>query len=139
MGVALKDIYEPSCTELSSCCVLLRMQKVKVPSAEKHFVCRTFFQRQVVSDWKKKDPDFRNKVPWEPSPHFLLGAQNQRAGAGKDQLPCGYTGACIGTSQGTKTCTVRACHTIRKPPQNHPSGHLGGWATRWSAAEMLDG
>ena len=23
--------------------------------------------------------------------------------------------------------------------QNHPSGYLGGWATPWSAEEMLDG
>ena len=23
--------------------------------------------------------------------------------------------------------------------QNHPSGHLGGWATTWSVEEMLDG
>ena len=25
------------------------------------------------------------------------------------------------------------------PLQNHSSGHLGGWATPWSAEEMLDG
>ena len=34
---------------------------------------------------------------------------------------------------------VRACHTPRQPLQNHPSGHLGGWATPWSAEGMLDG
>ena len=34
---------------------------------------------------------------------------------------------------------VRACHTPRQPLQNHPSGHFGGWATPWSAEEMLDG
>ena len=34
---------------------------------------------------------------------------------------------------------VRACHTPRQPLQNHPSGHLEGWATPWSAEEMLDG
>ena len=33
---------------------------------------------------------------------------------------------------------VQACHTPRQPPQNHPSGHHGGWATLWSAEEMLD-
>ena len=27
----------------------------------------------------------------------------------------------------------------RQPLQNHPSGHLGGWATSCSAEEMLDG
>ena len=34
---------------------------------------------------------------------------------------------------------VRTCHTPRQPLQNHPSGRLGGWATPWSAGEMLDG
>ena len=34
---------------------------------------------------------------------------------------------------------VRACHTPRRPLQNHPSGHFGEWATAWSAEEMLDG
>ena len=31
------------------------------------------------------------------------------------------------------------CQTPRQPLQNHPSGHLGGWATPWSVEEMLDG
>ena len=39
----------------------------------------------------------------------------------------------------TKTHMVRAGHTQRQPLQNHPSEHLGGWATPWSAEEMLDG
>ena len=26
-----------------------------------------------------------------------------------------------------------------KPLQNHPCGHLGGWATPWPAEKMLDG
>ena len=34
---------------------------------------------------------------------------------------------------------VLACHTPRQPLQNHPSGHLGGWAALWSAEEMFDG
>ena len=41
--------------------------------------------------------------------------------------------------QETETRMVRACHTPRQPLQNHPSGHFGGWATPWSAEEMLDG
>ena len=31
-----------------------------------------------------------------------------------------------------------ACHTPRQPLQNHPPGHPEGWATPWSAEEMLD-
>ena len=38
-----------------------------------------------------------------------------------------------------ETYVVRACHNLWQPLQNHPSGHLGGWATLWSAEEMLDG
>ena len=34
---------------------------------------------------------------------------------------------------------VQACHRPQQPLQNHPSRHLGGWATPWSAEEMLDG
>ena len=37
-----------------------------------------------------------------------------------------------------ETCMVWACHTPRQPLQNHPSGHLAGWATSWSAEEMLE-
>ena len=34
---------------------------------------------------------------------------------------------------------VRACRTPRQPLQNHPSGHLGGWATSGCAEKLLDG
>ena len=44
-----------------------------------------------------------------------------------------------GNCQKMETCMVRACHMPRQPLQNHPSGHLGGYATPWSAEEMLDG
>ena len=71
--------------------------------------------------------------------HLLLGAQDQRLGAEQDQLPCRSTGASSGNCQETETCMVRTRHTPQQPLQNHPSGHLGGWATPWSAEEMLDG
>ena len=35
--------------------------------------------------------------------------------------------------------TCLSCHTPRQPLRDHPSGHLGGWATPWSTEEMLDG
>ena len=44
----------------------------------------------------------------------------------------------LATVERQETCMVRACHTPRQPLQNHPLGHLGGWATPWSAEEMLD-
>ena len=56
----------------------------------------------------------------------------------KIKLHCGFTGTSSGNCQGMETCMVRACHTPRQPLQNHPLGHLGGWATPWSAEEMLD-
>ena len=63
------------------------------------------------------------------SPH-LLGAQDKRLGAEQNQLPCGSTGTSSGNCQETDTRMVRACHKPRQPLQNHPSGHLGGWATQ---------
>ena len=44
-----------------------------------------------------------------------------------------------GDCQETETGIARACHAPRQTLQNHPSGYLGGWATPWSAEEMLDG
>ena len=38
-----------------------------------------------------------------------------------------------------ETCMVQACHTPQQPLQNHPSVHLGGLLTSWSAEEVLDG
>ena len=29
-------------------------------------------------------------------------------------------------------------HVTRQPLQNHPSGHLEGWTTPWSAEKVLD-
>ena len=60
-------------------------------------------------------------------------------GAEQDQLPCRSTETSSGNCEETETCMVRACHTLLQPLLNHPSGHLGGWATPWSAEEMLDG
>ena len=70
---------------------------------------------------------------------LLLGAQDQRLGAGQDQLPCGSTGTSSSSCQETETYMVRACHTPRQPLQNHLSGHLVGWATPWSVEVMLNG
>ena len=79
---------------------------------------------------RKKGPGFRNQVPEETSLHLLLGAQDQRLGPEQNQLPCGSTGTSSGNCRETDTCMVRACHTPQQPLQkNHPSGHLGGWAT----------
>ena len=56
----------------------------------------------------------------------------------KIYCPLGPQGTSSGICQETETCMVRACHTPRQPLQNRPSGHFGGWATSWSAWEMLD-
>ena len=58
---------------------------------------------------------------------------------GQEQLPCGSTGTFSGNCHKTEICMVRACRTPRQHLQNHPSGHLRGWATPWQAEEMLDG
>ena len=44
-----------------------------------------------------------------------------------------------GNGQETETCMIRACHAPWHPLQHHPKGHLGEWATSWSAEEMLYG
>ena len=75
----------------------------------------------------------------ESSLYLLLGAQDQQLGVEQDQLPCRSTGTSSGNCQETETCMVRACHTPRQPLQNHPSGHLGGWAIPGLAEEMLGG
>ena len=42
--------------------------------------------------------------------------------------------------QEAETCTVSGMsHATRWPLQNHPWGYLRGWATPWSAEEMVDG
>ena len=54
-------------------------------------------------------------------------------------LACGSAGVSSGNSQETEACMVRECHMPWQPPRNHPSGDFWGWATPWSAEEMLDG
>ena len=41
---------------------------------------------------------------------------------------CHKTLGVIGHKVLMEACMVRACHTPQRPLQNHPSGHLGGWA-----------
>ena len=86
----------------------------------------------------RKDSGFRNQVHEKTAPLLLLGAQDQRLGAEHDQLPCRSTGTSFGICQETETYMVRTCHTPQQPLQNHPSRHLGGWATPSSAEETQD-
>ena len=48
--------------------------------------------RTLFAGSDEKNPGFRNQVPEETSPHLPPGAQDQRLGAERDQLPCGSTG-----------------------------------------------
>ena len=41
---------------------------------------------------------------------------------------CHKTLGVIGHKVLMEACMVQACHTPQRPLQNHPSGHLGGWA-----------
>ena len=86
-----------------------------------------------------KESGFRKQVHEETSPYLLLGVQDPRLGAEQDQLLRGSTGNSSGNCQETETCMVRIRRTPWQPPKTHPSGHLGEWATPWSAEEMLDG
>ena len=95
--------------------------------------------RTLLADSEKKYQGFRNKVPEETSPHPVLPTQDQRLDVEQDQLPSTSTGTSSGSRQETETCMFWECHTHQQPLQNHLSGHFGGWATPWSAEEMLDG
>ena len=46
----------------------------------------------------REDPGFRNKVP-ELTFHILLGVQDRRLGAERDQVPYGPTGTASGNCQ----------------------------------------
>ena len=89
-----------------------------------------------------KDPGFSKRMREKTFFLFFfisyLEHKTRRLGAEQDHLPFGSTGIESGNCQETKTCMVRACHTPQQPLQNHTSGHLGWWATPWSAQEMLD-
>ena len=93
----------------------------------------------LLAHSQEKDSGYRNLAHEETSPYLQLGAQDQRLGVEQDRLPCGSAGTSSGNCQETETCMVRACHMPQQHLQNHPSGHLGGLATPWSAEEMLDG
>ena len=107
-------------------------------TAVKHGPCLVNYTKKKKKK-KEKDPGFRDQVHEETSPYLLFRTQNQHLGLEQDQLPCGSRGVSSGNCQETKTCVVRACHTPRQPLQNHPSGHLWGWTTLWSAEETLNG
>ena len=79
----------------------------------------------------------KNKVPEETFPHYLLGEQDQRLGEINFYVGWVHRSS-SGKCQETETCMVWACHMPRKPLQNHPSGHFGGWVMPWSTEEMLD-
>ena len=95
-------------------------------TAVKHGPCLLTLKKK-----KKGIQAFETKCLRKLLRYLLLGAQDQRLGAERDQLSCRSTGTSFGNCQGTDTCMVRACHTPRQPLQNPEgsSGRLGGWST----------
>ena len=71
----------------------------------------------LVDYEKKKDLGFCNQVLEEPSPHLVLGAQDQLLGVGQDQLPRGSTGTSSGNSQETEICIVQTSQTTTASPK----------------------
>ena len=47
--------------------------------------------------------------------------------------------SCLTTCLSGDECLKPLPTEVRRLLQNHPSWHLGGWATTWLAEEMLDG
>ena len=88
----------------------------------------------LLTEEKKKVPDFRNQMLEEASPRLLLGAQDQWLGAEQDQLSSRSTRTSSGNCQ-----RHRNLHGSSMSLAGTASLHLEGWATPWSAEEMLDG
>ena len=109
----------PASQASSSCTSLLSPSSSSV--AVKHGPCLLALE--------KKDPSFQIQVAEETSSHFLFGVQDQRLSAEQDQFSCGSTGTSFGNCQEMETCMILACHTPRQLLHNHPSEHLGWWAT----------
>ena len=83
---------------------------------------RSYFDRciqlnRVIADFEKKIQAVETKVPEETSPHLLLGAQDQRLGAGQDQPLCWSIGTSSGDCQDTETRMVQPRHMPRQPLQ----------------------
>ena len=68
----------------------------------------------------------------------LIGALDQQLGAEQDLLLWLHRSLFQPLSRDGNLQGL-ACHTPQQPPQNHPSGHVGGWTTTWAAEEMLGG
>ena len=95
----------------------------------------------------RKDPGFRNQALKKTSLYFLgwLGSKHQATNHiswvwSKLNFLAGPQAHPLATVKRQKLAfLVQACHMPWQPLQNHPSGHLGGWAMLWSAEEILDG
>ena len=94
---------------------------------------------EILLGSAKRGHGFQYHVPEETILHLLPGAEDEHFGVEQDQLPCGSTGNSSGNCQETETPMLWACHTPRQPLQTHPSGHLGGLATPWSAEKTPAG
>ena len=97
------------------------------------YSCKTW---TLLADSEKREPVFEIKCVRKLLPNWTT---RQMTGCGARSTACGSTGTSSGNCQETETRMVRACHTSRQPLQHHPSRHLGGWATPWSAEEVLGG
>ena len=116
----------PRAVRHGPCLLTLRKRpRLPRPSAFRKLLLITLLAHTAANDW------LQSKI------NFLVGeARSTSLSAKQDQLLCGPTGTLSGNCRETETRMVRACHAPRQPPQNHPSGHLGGRATSWSAEEI---
>ena len=95
----------------------------------------------------KASPWGRNRKDCNESFSVPHGTAGRRGFTVKDCLPgsADYYSGALHFVKSTSNCQekenymVWASHALPQPLPNHPSGHLGAWATQRSAQDLLDG
>ena len=92
----------------------------------------------LLADSEKKEPGFRNQVHEETPPYLLLGKQDQRKGAEQNNFLVGRQELLLATFKRRKLAWFVRVTRHDSLSKTILHGNLGGWATPWSAEEMLD-
>ena len=93
----------------------------------------------LLADSEKRIQAFETKCPGKLLCIFCLEHKTNHLVRSKIILLVGPQEPLLATGNRRNLAWFGICQTPRQPLQNHPSGHLGGWATPWSVEEMLDG
>ena len=95
-------------------------------------------KKNLFVDSEKKNPGFRNQVHLKLLRISYVVHKTNDWVRSEINILVRQPEPLLATGKRRKLCMLRACHTPRQFLQNHPSGHLWGWATPWSAEETLN-